>query len=167
MLKIAIITNVAKYTYHSIISDMIQSTLQTLEYLVSRIDISTFQHDYECINQITNFGANVVITLDLSGFHIRTQAGEIALNMLPTKNMNIIWGHKPEYASFLNKKLSLSMLFYDVSGTDLNLAQVYPNMLYYRCTRTLRPLPITAADVNNNQKYFIETWNTFLKETLL
>jgi hypothetical protein len=143
------------------------SLLQTSGNQIFILDTACFEHDYMCLNHITNLHADILITLDLAGFHIRTQAGEIALNMLPTKNLNLIWGNKPEYAAFLNKKLCLSMLFYDATGINYQLDQIYSNLLYYKSFYAIKPIVSTEADVNNNRKHFHEMWIDFLNDTLL
>lgn len=150
MANILILTNKKKYPYHMNTCININSNLND-RHTVSTLDIHTSNH--ECLQKIYKLTPDILITLDLAGFHFRTQAGEMALNMLPTKNINLIWGHKPEYAEFLSKKLSLSMLFYDVSGTDYQLPRHYPNMLYYKATYTLDT--------------FEELWTDFTKEVLL
>lgn len=167
MLKILIITEPTKYTYHTAISDMLQTTLQEQGYSVTIIDINAYKYDHECLNDVISLQPDVLITLDLAGFRFRTQAGEIAFNMLPSKNLNLLWGNKAEYAPFLQKKLSLSMLFYDVSGINNKVEQMYPNLLYYKVAGAINCSAASESNVLMNQQIIQEIWKDFLNETLL
>ena len=153
MWKIIILTESAKYSYHTTVSRQIQSALDADGHTITILDISFSMADHEKQKKISKLQPDVLITLDLAGFPFRTQAGEIALNMLPTKNLNLIWGNKPEYAPLLNRKLSLSMLFYDVSGADHRLTELYPNLLYYRFSESIDSFP--------------QIWADFIREVLL
>ena len=164
MLNIIILMESSKYNYHITVSNMIHSVLQADKNIISILDLNSFKHDYECLHKIMEVQPNVLITLDLAGFGIRTQTGETALNMLPTKNLNLIWGNKLEYASFLNKKISLSMLFYDVAGIDNHLSQIYPNLLYYKA---LDKLPVAELNLPQTIKNFQHIWTDFVREALL
>lgn len=167
METIVIITNVKQYLYHRTISDAIKTFLNQLGHTTSVIDTDTAQQSYENLEQIKSFNPTVLITLDVSGFHFRTQTGEIALNLLPTKNLNLIWGNKPEYNTYLKKKLSLSMLFYDMSGIDYNLPSFYPYMLYYFVSKKLPVNLIEAATSEDAQNSFGKIWTHFTEQVLL
>ena len=105
----------------------------------------------DAVSTLYKLNPDLIISLDLSGFELRTLTGECLLNMLPCKVCNIIWGDKPEYSNYLSGKLSLSMLFYDATGIDNQLPSKYPNMRYYCTTFT------TLQDI----------WDHFTKEVLL
>lgn len=156
-----------QYPYHIMIANMLESVLSNPGYTISMLDINSEKFDYQCIAKIKSLNPNILITLDLSGFRFQTQSGENALNMLYTKNLNLIWGNKPEYASFLNKKISLSMQFYDASGKDCQLSQLFPNLLYYK---TLGEISVTATseqEISKNREVLKKIWQDFLKEVLL
>ncbi len=153
MANIVIVTNAVIYAYHTEVSNTIAAYLCEQQHTISILDINSEPYDYQCLSKIKELEPDVLITLDLAGFRFRTQAGEITFNMLPTKNLNLIWGNKPEYACFLNKKLSLSMLFYDISGINHHLTETYPNLLYYKDFASLDCFP--------------QIWSNFAKETLL
>lgn len=153
MVNIVILTNTTRYACHSEVSNTLANYLRVQQHIVSVLDINSSTQDYQYIAEIKASQPDVLITLDLAGFLFRTQAGEIALNMLPTKNLNLIWGNRPEYAPLLSKKLSLSMLFYDVSGKDWQLPAIYPNLLYYEAFDSIDCFP--------------RIWEAFKAETLL
>lgn len=162
MSNIVILINTAKYPYHATLSHLLQDHLQAEAHTTTTIDISSSKQDQEYLEKINELQPDVLITLDLSGFHFRTQAGEITLNMLPTKNLNLVWGDKAEYAPLLTKKLSLSMLFYDATGENNHFPQLYPNLLYYK------PLaPLSCAPDSSNKEYFQQIWQDFTQEALL
>ncbi len=156
MLTIAILIAPTVYPYHTAISAIIKSALGDDKHTISIIDINAYKFDHLCLKEIENLHPDVLITLDLSGFVFRTQTGENALNMLYTKNLNLIWGNKPEYSPFLVKKLSLSMLFYDATGTDHHLPAHYPNMLYYKTPNKL-----------TDETSFQRIWADFTAQALL
>ena len=164
MLKIIILTESPKYSYHTTASRQIQSTLESNGHAVTILDISFCMPDHKYLQKINELQPDILITLDLAGFQFRTQAGEIALNMLPTKNLNLLWGNKPEYAGLLHKKISLSMLFYDVTGMDHHLPALYPDLLYYKVLGTIPP---EASDFTQARESFALIWADFTREVLL
>ena len=164
MWKIIILTELAKYSYHTTASRQIQSTLESDGHAVTILDISFCMPDHKYLQKINELQPDILITLDLAGFQFRTQAGEIALNMLLTKNLNLIWGNKPEYTPFLNKKLSLSMLFYDVSGMNHHLPALYSDLLYYK---VLGAIPPEVPDSPQAKGSFSQIWADFTREVLL
>lgn len=173
-MNIAILTNPKQYSYHVPISRMINTVLTKRAHSIYLLDIDSEKYDHQCLTKLNAFEPDVIITLDLAGFRFRTQSGENALNMLFTKNLNILWGNKPEYEPLLNKKISLSMLFYDASGTNHSLPLLYPDMLYYK---VMKPLPVFSAsepdaspDISRDSESasaFLDIWYDFLKEVLL
>lgn len=165
MSNIVILTNFAQYPYHTYLSNMIRSAL--CQNNVFQLDINSKEYDHQCLAELNRLSPDIIITLDLSGFRFRTQTGENALNMLYTKNLNIIWGNKPEYAQLLNKKISLSMLFYDATGTDNKLTQIYPNLLYYKVANLITYCPTSTLSMRSDQENFLRIWNDFKQETLL
>lgn len=167
MANIVILINLNEYSYHATISNMIHSFLCKNGHSVCIIDINCEKYDHLCITKIQQLHPDILITLDLAGFHFRTQAGELALNMLLTKNLNLLWGNKSEYAPFLSKKLSLSMLFYDGTGTDNKLTQLYPNMLYYKVLGEIFCVPTSESTTLTNEKSFQQIWSDFIQEILL
>lgn len=154
MSTIALLITKNKYPYHITISNIIQTALESGHHSLTILDADSYTQ--ECLTELNTLQPDVLITLDLAGFHFRTQTGENALNMFCTKNLNLIWGNKPEYAPYLNKKLSMSMLFYDATGKDNQLPTFYPNMLYYKALNKL-----TDADA------FKAVWYDFTTEVLL
>ena len=167
MLHILILTNTNKYNYHTHIAKLIQTYLASQSHRVEVLDIDSTTYDYQCLAQINAIKPDVLITLDLAGFRFRTELGEIALNQLFTKNLNLIWGNKPEYSAYLNKKISLSMLFYDVAGTDCHLTTLYPNVLYYSPSNEISvnfDQPVSTYTV---QEIFSKIWKDFTSQVLL
>lgn len=154
MQNIIILTNKNKYSYHTEVASMIYTVLTQNNATLTMIDIDDYKFDHECLARIKELQPDVIITLDLAGFRFRTQSGENALNMLTSKNLNLVWGDKPEYAEFLNKKISLSMIFYDTTGMDHGLMEKYPNMLYYKA----------GWNLNNDLECFTKIWKNFLTE---
>ena len=166
-MQIILLTNTSQYVYHTTVSHIIQSVLASFSHQVTTLDIDDFTYSHQCLAKITSLAADVIITLDLAGFHLRTQSGENALNMLTSKNLNLIWGNKNEYASYLQKKISLSMLFYDVTGTDNHLPEQYPNMHYYKTLCKLDANENTPEAQTANASAFQTIWNDFTQEVLL
>lgn len=173
-MNITILTNKKQYPYHADLSHMINTILSKQAHTVSLLDINSEQYDHQCLAKLKALEPDVIITLDLAGFRFRTQSGENALNMLFSKNLNILWGNKPEYEPLLNKKISLSMLFYDASGIDHGLPRLYPNMLYYKVSKPLSvsficdsKASINATEISQSETAFQYIWNDFLKEVLL
>lgn len=154
-MKITIIYDSISYTYHQNIMNTITAFFSSSNINCSTIDISTFRYDHEAFAAIRSFAPDVLITLDLAGFRFRSQGDGCALNLLYSKNLNLIWGDKPEYEKWLSETLSLSMQFYDASGTDHNLSLKYPNLLYYSYG------PDITADT------WPQIWDNFLKACYL
>ena len=167
MLHTLILTNTQNYDYHTPIASHIQSYLKSRSHNVTILDIDSEKYDHQCFAQVKDANPDVVITLDLAGFRFRTQSGEIALNQLYSKNLNLIWGNKPEYSSYLNKKISLSMLFYDVAGTDCHLSDSYPNVLYYDVAKPLLVSQAQPLSPDKTQEVFSQIWSNFTTQVLL
>lgn len=164
MAKIVLLINSSRYSYHTAVSSMIASCLRECQQHFYILDTNSEAYDHRCLAKIKKANPDILLTLDLAGFHIRTQAGENALNMLPTKNLNLVWGNKPEYAALLHKKISLSMLFYDVTGIDHHLPALYPDLLYYK---VLGAIPPEAPDSPQAREAFAQIWADFIREVLL
>lgn len=166
-MNVAILTNPRQYAYHGEASAFLLNLLTQKGIRTTILDVFSEPYAHRCLAKLNSFQPDILITLDLAGFHFRTQSGENALNMLFTKNLNLIWGNRPEYTAFLQKKISLSMLFYDVSGHSCPLSQYYPNVLYYKAMGALLPSPDTPAEDARNRSVFQNIWKDFLSETLL
>lgn len=138
-MQIGMIINPKEYPHHLDISNMICSSLISLGHTISVFDIGTTPYDHITLNQIKQYNPDVLITLDLAGFRFRSQSGECALNLLYSKNLNLVWGRKPEYDKWLKGKISLSMLFYDATGSNNRLSEHYQNLLYYKWENTAMP----------------------------
>ncbi len=167
MPNIVILTNRQQYPYHPEMAAMAQSALQQLAHSVTVLDINSEKYGHVCLARLKETNPDILITFDLAGFCFRTQSGENALNMLCTKNLNILWGNKPEYAPLLSKKISLSMLFYDASGTDSKLPLLYPNLLYYKVSSPIKQSAVSASDIAGNTNAFLSVWEDFTREVLL
>lgn len=157
MATIIILTNSNKYSYHANTASAICTALPQSGSVITTIDIDDYKFDHECLAKIKELQPDVIVTLDLAGFRFRTQSGENALNMLPSKNLNLVWGDKPEYADYLKKKISLSMIFYDATGVDHGLSEKYPNMLYYK----------TTGELTEKEGSFLRMWNDFRAEVMI
>lgn len=131
MHKIIILSNTNKFPYHKQITKALNNTASSVLSGACIIDISNKSNLSSISEKLSAECPYFIITLDLAGFELRTLTDECLLNMLPCKVCNIIWGNKTEYNTYLNGKLSLSMLFYDATGQDNNLPFLYPNMHYY------------------------------------
>lgn len=167
MLHIFILTNIKNYAYHTPIASQIQSYLESRSHNVTILDIDSEKYDHQCFAKVKENNPDVVITLDLAGFRFRTQSGEIALNQLYSKNLNLTWGNKPEYGTYLNKKISLSQLFYDVAGTDCHLSDSYPNVLYYHVANPLSVSQMQPLLSEKTQEVFTQIWSDFTTQVLL
>jgi hypothetical protein len=130
-MNIIVLSNTLKYPYHTQIIKALNTIFFTNGSNAQIINISDQTPMSELSRQLSSLPADIIITLDLAGFELRTLTGECLLNMLPCKVCNILWGNKSEYDKYLTGKLSLSMLFYDATGTDNQLPSKYPNMRYY------------------------------------
>lgn len=110
---------------------------------------------------------DVILTLDLAGFAFRTVSGEAVLNMQTAKVLHLVWGAQPQQAAYLEKKISLAMLFYDVSPEASFPAQRYPNVLYAKAPGALHCPAGTAAETEADERVLEAIWDDFLSETML
>ncbi len=165
-MNITVLINQTRYSYHKEVAECIADFLKLRDHMVSIIDVCGLPFPHQNLSAVEQSSPDVLVILDLSGFHFLTQSGENALNMLYTKNLNLLWGNKPEYATFLSKKISLSMRFYDVSGTDTKLPDSFPNMLYFTACDQFFTAPAHIHQPDNTQ-LLEQIWNDFLEKTLL
>lgn len=162
MSNIVVLTNHMTYPYHKKVADMITSIFTTSQHIVKVLDVNSTQYPHQCLAKLTAMEPEFLITLDLAGFHFRTQSGENALNMLFTKNLNLVWGNPPEYTSFLTKKISLSMLFYDATGIDNKYHTLYPNVLYYKAQTDFQ---LSKGEcLSTDKQHFQNIWEDFQNE---
>ncbi len=165
-MNIIVLSNTYKYPYHKQITKALESIVSSNGSNAHFIDTKN-ANSSQFKQQLSYNIPDLIITLDLDGFAFRTLTGECLLNMLPCKVCNIIWGDKPEYSKYLSSKLSLSMLFYDATGTDNQLPSKYPNTRYYYPTS--RAIPTTT--LNDTESEIIETiqniWYNFIAEVQL
>lgn len=168
-MKIIVLTNKHKFPYHIQITKALNDIISANIFSAQTIDISPQTSRSDVTQQLSSAPPDLIITLDLTGFELRTLTGECLLNMLPCKVCNIIWGENAEYSNYLSGKLSLSMLFYDATGIDNRLPSQYPNMRYYY--PTAKAIPILSLDKVNGESETLESlqniWNHFMKEALL
>lgn len=165
MTSIVILTNAKQYPYHTPAFSALEKVLSKKNHIVVQLDIDSYKYDHQCLAKLKELEPDILITLDLAGFRFRTQSGENALNMLFTKNLNIIWGNKSEYRPLLAKKISLSMLFYDASGLDCALSDIYPNLLYYKSPGKLSANE-DFLNTPEEKLVFQKIWADFTKEAL-
>lgn len=165
-MTIIVLTNQNQYPYHSFLSKMLIHFFQKKNHLLSIMDVTSESYDHLCLQKIQAQSPDILITFDLAGFPFRTQTKEASLNMLSSKNLNLLWGNKKEYAPFLSGKLSLSMIFYDLSGKDFHLPKLYPNLQYYKASQDYC-LDTHMTDVKNFSKIFSLIWEDFTTEVLL
>jgi len=153
------------HLHHAAIIQLLHVTLSTTCDQIGCLDVSATPS--LIMQQLSKFSPDFIITLDLAGFEFKTLTGECFLNTLPCKILNIIWGDKSKYEPYLSKKLSLSMLFYDVTGHDNNLPSKYTNMRYYYPTS--KEIVTNQYKRSNNTVLEVmqEIWTHFKSETLL
>lgn len=168
-MNIIVLSDTLKFPYHNQITKALKTIFSTNGSNAQFIDISIKTPMSELSRQLSSLPADIIITLDLAGFELRTITGECLLNMLPCKVCNILWGDKPEYNKYLTGKLSLSMLFYDATGTDNQLLAKYPDMRYYYPAS--QAIPCTTDSQPARKPEEIETLQDimahFTKEVLL
>lgn len=161
MKNITLIFDTCKYPYHNNISNLINHCLSYKDYIINKVDLGNPNINQSKLNSIL-FDSDIdfLITLDLSGFNLRTQTGECAMNLLYSKNLNIIWGNSKDYVPYLSKKISMSMVFYDVSGNNNYMPTHYPNMLFYNYGPQYF-LP-QYENISVNSSNFNHIWSNFL-----
>lgn len=168
-MNIIVLSSTHNYRYHAEITKALNTIFSTNGSNAQTIDISVKTPMPELNRQLSSCSADILITLDLAGFELRTLTGECLLNMLPCKVCNILWGDKSEYNKYLTGKLSLSMLFYDATGIDNQLPAKYPDMRYYYPTS--QAIPCTTDSQPTHKPEVIETLQDimvhFTKEVLL
>lgn len=164
-----ILTNTSHHPYHSNILSILSKCTNLKNFNTHIIDINKQSNTSAICQKLSQSSPDLIITLDLAGFELRTVTGECLLNMLPCKTCNIIWGDKPAYKEYLTGKLSLAMLFYDATGKDNQLPAKYSYMRYYYPTS--EAIITTQAGSNASESQTVEVlqniWNHFTKEVLL
>lgn len=179
-MKILILTQPEKYKYHKEYGEKIRQILSEdcctdpktwksndCGFDVRIIDIDSYSYDHICLKEISDSDPDVIITLDLAGFRFMTQSGEPALNMLYSKNLNLLWQSPSEYAPLLTgKKISLSMIFFDMKIQEESLTDIYPNIDYYIPFENILSSKegISSAEIYSFEEIFSKVWTDFVKE---
>lgn len=156
-MRIVILVQPSIYEYHKEYGKKIKEYLASYDSDntdISIIDIDAYSYDHECLNEITEAYPDIVITLDLSGFRFMTQSWEPALNLLYSKNLNLLWQSPAKYTSLLTeKKVSLSMIFFDMKCQKESLTDLYPNVDYYH----------PCQEESSFEERFANVWEEFLQ----
>ena len=161
MNSVFLLSNIKKYPEHSQYINAFKNMITVIHADITQISTS------ELMKNLSASAPDVIISLDLAGFELKTLTGECLFNTLPCKILNIISGDAPEYHAFLSKKLSLSMLFYDISGRDFHLSAKYPYMRYYYPLTKIVSAPMTDFQGIHSADMLLNIWNHFKKESLL
>lgn len=161
MKKVVLLSHTSTYPYHKDIYQIINSLSCFKNFEICHFDIGKMGSKPFYFSQIQELSPAIVITLDLAGFQFYTQLGRISLNILPAKILNIIWGNKEEYASYLSQPLSLSMHFFDCSENPYNIAKDYPYVEYYNSLGTINTITPLCKE---NEEVLFKIANCFLSE---
>ena len=80
-----IIVNTTQYAYHKELLSLLETKVFLDFSNIYTIDIDKQQTHSTVSQQLSSTNPNLIITLDLAGFELRTLTGECLLNMLPCK----------------------------------------------------------------------------------
>ena len=161
MNSVFIISNISKYPQHATLIKLLTNTITQSHHAdINKTSPSVLSQ------QLSLSAPDIIITLDLAGFELKTLTGECLFNTLPAKMLNIIHGDQPEYHNYISKKLSLSMLFYDMTGHDHQLPGKYKNMRYYYPISQVASSLTCDTDCNTSQ-ILSDIWSHFKEEVLL
>lgn len=114
-MKILIVYNSQKYKYH-------EKTVETIlavamkqfgkDTVVDKLDMSSDCPLHELFYRIRDNGAQLIITLDLAGFELRTENDSISLNGIHSRIVNILLKGSDSFAGELKCRQNLSMYTY-------------------------------------------------------
>lgn len=161
MKNIILLSQSCNYSYHLELCTLLQSLPNFEAFTMHHIDINETTAKHLYFKKIQELAPVFVITLDLAGFQFYTQLGRIALNILPAKILNIIWGNKEEYAAYLSQPLSLSMHFFDCSEKPYNIIKDYPYVEYYN---SLGVINTVTPHCQENKEVLLKIINCFFNE---
>lgn len=161
MQNIILLSHSGNYSYHKELCTLIQSLTSLKSFTIHHFDINETTAKHLYFSQIQELSPANVITLDLAGFQFYTQLGRIALNILPAKILNIIWGNKEEYAAYLSQPLSLSMHFFDGSEKPYNIIKDYPYVEYYKSLGAINTVTPLCYE---NKEVLLKIINCFFDE---
>lgn len=127
--KILILIHSGKYPEH-------QARLKGLKELLTEegnetflVDMSDKESHFEQYRKIKSFGAEIILTMDLAGFELRTETGSITLNQLPCLMFHLLFHPVEDYGKVLQEPFNFSMFFYAAADGDrMRLEQNYPNI---------------------------------------
>jgi glycosyltransferase involved in cell wall biosynthesis len=123
-----------EHFYHEKTAILLCGILEEWEYDGIIIDISSGKEDCEYYEEIINKFPHLIITLDMAGFHFRTELDSPAYNTMSSRMLNIIFSPLKDYEMYLKDNLNFSMFFYtgDKKGMEYLLEKYpdIPNLVY-------------------------------------
>lgn len=84
---------------------------------------------HELYNQIADLYPFFIITLDLSGFELRTDSDGFSYNRIPCRMAHILLKEAGNYTGQLSDCMNFSMFFYAFPTVCQSLKTQYPNLL--------------------------------------
>lgn len=138
-MKILIIYNTEKYTYHKMVLDDFRDVISScrscaLNYELSIVNISDDVPNHILFKTIEESNSDLIINLDFCGFTLRTEGGNISLNGLHSRIVNVMFKKPEYYTDELSFRQNLSMFTYFPSrivAAENDLKKIvarYPNI---------------------------------------
>jgi hypothetical protein len=108
----------------------IRSSLEQMNYSVSLCPITEKHTFFSYFSDFQNNLPNLILTIDLAGFELKTTGENVAYNRLPTNIIHYISQMKEDYADELNHLFAISSLFLSVDPNCIRFIQNQCKKIY-------------------------------------
>ncbi len=115
-----------------ILSEKIQKEFAMLGWETKGLDFTADVPDYTCFRTMADYNPNLLVTLNLAGFSLKTDAEEASLNRIPCRMAHLMKHPYENYAkhnNVLSRTINFSMYFLtEKEETALQMQKQFPDI---------------------------------------
>ena len=128
-MKVVIVYDGQKWQEHLQFSCILRQICEEEGYEVALVDLANIQAGYEKKKMIVSHKPDLLVTLDLAGFEMRTLAEKATYNVMPYRMAHILLHKYAEYQTeWLEDDMNFSMFFYAAEQTATDIMRNHPSI---------------------------------------
>lgn len=141
MRKVLIVTDTYKRPEHDKLGICLKESFQKMQWLAEMIDLQPGVSDYINFRSILNHKPDLLVTLDLAGFTLKTDAEETSLNRIPCRMAHLMFHSYRGYEEVLKHTINFSMYFFTgLKDTALQMEKDFPHIEHISLLEELKAL---------------------------
>ena len=129
MKKALIVIDSSKNKEHEKLSHYLEESLEKAGWKVQSLDFKTEIQEFNSFRTMADYKPELLITLDLAGFCMKTDAEEASYNRIPCRMAHLLFSSYREYEEILARTINFSMYFFTGSReTALQMQKEFPHI---------------------------------------